>query len=193
LTLNMTNNATLKVRQTDGSRKISFGSNNGADIKLNLAGGTMCGYDGNNLSDLQLKGGAQSVYSFSGVTVNTDSFAIEGKADTNEPDAWHIARQTAGTVNISQLGSGDGLDIRGGNGRNAMYLLEGGTLNVGNMVRIGHDNDDMSAKWRSVFRQTGGQANIGAVVNMCDSRTMGEFFSYAKVMLSASSSVWVIG
>lgn len=175
LTLNMTNNATLKVKQTDGNRWIQFGNNNAADIKLNLAGGTICDYDGNDLIHFQLRGGAQSVYNFSGVTVNTENFAIEGKADTAAPDAWHIARQTAGTINVRQHGAGDGLDIRGGNGRNAMYLLEGGTLNVGNMMRVGHGNTDSSKQWRSVFRQTGGQANISANVNMCDSATIAEF------------------
>ena len=175
LTLNMTNNATLKVKQTDGNRWIQFGNNNAADIKLNLAGGTICDYDGNDLIHFQLRGGAQSVYNFSGVTVNTENFAIEGKADTTVPDAWHIAHQTAGTINVRQHGAGDGLDIRGGNGRNAMYLLEGGTLNVGNMLRVGHNNTDSSKQWRSVFRQTGGQANISANVNMCDSATMAEF------------------
>ena len=175
LTLNMTNNATLKVKQTDGNRWIQFGNNNAADIKLNLAGGTICDYDGNDLIHFQLRGGAQSVYNFSGVTVNTENFAIEGKADTTALDAWHIARQTAGTINVRQHGAGDGLDIRGGNGRNAMYLLEGGTLNVGNMLRVGHNNTDSSGQWRSVFRQTGGQANISANVNMCDSATIAEF------------------
>ena len=175
LTLNMTNNATLKAKKANGERHLIFGNNNGADIKLNLAGGTICDYDGNELIHLQLKGGAQSVYNFSGVTVNTENFIIEGKQDTSAPDAWHIAHQTAGTISVRWHGSGDGLDIRGGNGRNCMYLLEGGTLNVGNMIRVGHNVTDSSKQWRSVFRQTGGQANISANVNMCDSATMAEF------------------
>ena len=175
LTLNMTNNATLKAKKTSGERHLIFGNNNGAAIKLNLAGGTICDYDGNELIHLQLKGGAQSVYNFSGVTVDTENFIIEGKQDTSAPDAWHIAHQTAGTISVRWHGSGDGLDIRGGNGRNCMYLLEGGTLNVGSMIRVGHNNTDSSKQWRSVFRQTGGQANISANVNLCDSATIGEF------------------
>ena len=173
-TLNMSGNAEIRAQQ-DNSRWIQFGNNNAAKITLNLAGGTIGGIDGGDLVHFQLRGGPQSAYTFSGVTLNTENFAVEGKSDTSAPDAWTVARQTGGVVNIRQHGSGDGLDIRGGNGRNAMYLLEGGVLNVGNMIRVGHNNTDSSGQWQSVFKQTGGQANISASVNMCDSATMAEF------------------
>ena len=174
-TLNMSDNAKLRASRNDGNDWIQFGANNTSKITLNLAGGTIEKFGGGDLVHFQLRAGADSEYNFAGVTLNTQNFAIEGKADTEAPNAWHIAHQTAGTINIRQNGSGDGLDIRGGNGRNAMYLLEGGTLNVGNMIRVGHSNVDASRQWHSVFRQTGGQANISAVVNMCDSATMAEF------------------
>lgn len=175
LTINMSDNAKLRASRNDGNDWIQFGANNTSKITLNLAGGTIEKFGGGELIHFQLRAGASSEYNFSGVTLDTQNFAIEGKADTSAPDAWHIACQTAGTINVRQHGSGDGLDIRGGNGRNAMYLLEGGTLNVGNMMRVGHNNGDSSRQWRSVFRQTGGQANISANVNMCDSATMAEF------------------
>ena len=175
LTINMSDNAKLRASRTDGNNWILFGDNNTSKFTLNLAGGTIEKFGGGELVHFQLKGGAESEYNFAGVTLDTQNFAIEGKADTEAPDAWHVAHQTAGTINIRQHGSGDGLDIRGGNGRNAMYLLEGGTLNVGNMMRVGQGNTDSSKQWRSVFRQTGGQANISANVNMCDSATMAEF------------------
>lgn len=175
LTINMSDNAKLRASRNDGNDWIQFGANNTSKITLNLAGGTIEKFGGGELIHFQLRAGASSEYNFSGVTLDTQNFAIEGKADTSAPDAWHIARQTAGTINVRQNGAGDGLDIRGGNGRNAMYLLEGGTLNVGNMLRVGHNNTDSSGQWRSVFRQTGGQANISASVNMCDSATMAEF------------------
>ncbi len=175
LTINMSDNAKLRASQNDGNNWIRFGDNNTSKFTLNLAGGTIEKFGGGELVHFQLKGGAESEYNFAGVTLDTQNFAIEGKADTSAPDAWHIAHQTAGTINVRWHGSGDGLDIRGGNGRNCMYLLEGGTLNVGNMMRVGHGNTDSSKQWRSVFRQTGGQANISANVNMCDSATMAEF------------------
>ncbi|MBR2713210.1 MAG: hypothetical protein IKB76_00350 [Kiritimatiellae bacterium] len=175
LTINMSDNAKLRASRNDGNNWILFGDNNTSKFTLNLAGGTIEKFGGGELVHFQLKGGAESEYNFAGVTLDTQNFAIEGHADTSAPDAWHIAHQTAGTINVRWHGSGDGLDIRGGNGRNCMYLLEGGTLNVGNMMRVGHGNTDSSKQWRSVFRQTGGQANINANVNMCDSATMAEF------------------
>ncbi|MBR0066871.1 MAG: hypothetical protein IJQ00_04685 [Kiritimatiellae bacterium] len=175
LTVNMSGNARLRASRNDGNDWIQFGANNTSKITLNLTGGTIEKFGGGELVHFQVRSGAQSVYNFSGVNLDTQNFAIEGKADTSAPDAWHVVRQTDGTINIRQHGAGDGLDIRGGNGRNAMYLLEGGTLNVANMLRVGHNNVDASRQWRSVFRQTGGQANIGASVNMCDSATMAEF------------------
>ena len=175
LTVNMSGNALLRASRNDGNDWIQLGDNNTSKITLNLTGGTIEKFGGGELVHFQIRSGAQSVYNFSGVNLDTQNFAIEGKADTSAPDAWHVVRQTDGTINIRQHGAGDGLDIRGGNGRNAMYLLEGGTLNVANMLRVGHGNVDASRQWRSVFRQTGGQANIGASVNMCDSATMAEF------------------
>ena len=175
LTVNMSGNARLRASRNDGNDWIQFGANNTSKITLNLTGGTIEKFGGGELVHFQVRSGAQSVYNFSGVNLDTQNFAIEGKADTSAPDAWHVVRQTDGTINVRQHGAGDGLDIRGGNGRNAMYLLEGGTLNVANMLRVGHNNTDSSKQWRSVFRQTGGQANISANVNLCDSATMGEF------------------
>ncbi len=174
-TLNMSDRAQLRMSRTDaGQDWILLGNNSAATVNLNLAGGTIGKFGGGELVHFQLKSGSASSYNFSGVTLDTQNFVIEGKQDASNQDAWHVARQSAGTINVRWHGAGDGLDIRGGNGRNCMYLLEGGTLNVGNMLRVGHGNDDLSGQWRSVFRQTGGQANISAVINMCDSRTMAE-------------------
>lgn len=175
-TLNMSDRARLRMSRTDqGQDWVIFGNNSASMIELNLAGGTIEKFGGGKLVHFQLKGGPGSSYNLSGVTLDTQNFIIEGKPDTNAPGVWHTVRQTEGEISVRWHGTGDGLDIRGGNGRNAMYLLEGGTLNVGNMMRVGHGNTDSSKQWRSVFRQTGGQANISANVNLCDSATMGEF------------------
>ena len=176
LTINMAGKAQFRCSKTDaGQDWFMLGNNSAATVNLNLNGGTIGKFGGGELIHFQLRNGPQSVYNFSGVTLNTQNFAIEGKANKDAPDAWHTVHQTAGTVNVRQHGSGDGLDIRGGNGRNAMYSLEGGTLNVGNMMRVGHNMTTADGEtWRSVFRQTGGQANLSCNVNLCDGNSSGE-------------------
>ena len=97
LTLNMTDNATLKAKKANGERHLIFGNNNGADIKLNLAGGTICDYDGNELIHLQLKGGAQSVYNFSGELHHRGQagHVRSGRLAYRPSDGWYDQRPLA--------------------------------------------------------------------------------------------------
>ena len=178
---NMTNDAHFVT--VDGSRNQAFGNNNRGVVKMNLMGGTIDAGDAGEFNELNFKGGPGSCAIFGGTHYVGANLVVEGPNDKNDPDVQaytNTIRQTAGVVDIRMNGNGNGLDIRGGDGCNAMYLLEGGTLNVGKssqgMIRVGHNrtSPDGSRAWHSVFRQTGGVANIGANVNMCDSKTTGE-------------------
>lgn len=113
--------------------------------------------------------GPGSNVEFRGGSINIGNLRIEGP-QKGLTDFTNTVRQTGGEVNIRRTGWGDGLDIRANN-RNAMYLLEGGTLRVGKrgdggMFRLGHAGANNG--YHAVFRQTGGTAVLDGVVNMCD-------------------------
>ncbi|MBP5321382.1 MAG: hypothetical protein J6334_10375, partial [Kiritimatiellae bacterium] len=116
-------------------------------------------------------GGPGSEYLFDGTEIHIRSMAIEGQQGIE--NFTNTVVMKSGRVNIRWSGAGDGLDIRG-NGRNARFLMEGGELNVGNMIRLGHAGANNG--YHAVFRQTGGLVRQSGVVNICDSSgSDGEF------------------
>lgn len=172
-TLNMSGNAKLLINRTD-KNEIYFGNNNAAKVTLDLQGGTMANYDGEEITSVILRGGPESTYIFGGVNIDTKNLSVQGPADESAPEAWYIARQTNGVINVNRYSGGNGLDICGGKGRNAMYLLEGGELYVGNMLRVAYGTADTDNKWHAIYRQTGGFATLWQV-NMCDNASLAEF------------------
>lgn len=180
LTFNMSGDAHFAT--VDSGRNQYFGNNNLGVAVLNLMGGTMDAGENGELNEMLLRGGPGSLTIFGGTHFIGANLGIEGPNDKNDPNVQsftNTVKQTAGVVDVCMNGAGKGLDIRGGDGCHAMYLLEGGTLNVGKqgqgMLRLGHNrNSNGSREWHSIFRQTGGQANIGAAINFCDSATSGE-------------------
>ena len=144
---------------------INFGQNNAGIVKMHFTGGTVDDGHGNDAQGhWYFGGGPGSEYLFDGTEIHIRSMAIEGQQGIE--NFTNTVVMKSGRVNIRWSGAGDGLDIRG-NGRNAMFLMEGGELNVGNMIRLGHAGANNG--YHAVFRQTGGLVRQSGVVNICDS------------------------
>lgn len=158
---------------------LQFGNNSAATVSVRLLGGTI---DGDNRpkadgsvdgGGINFRGGPGSEVVFDGVDATMRNLSIEGQLNLSDenPDAAYTNTVVlkSGSLKLRRNGVGEGLDIRG-NGRNAMFLQEGGELLVGatgfGMVRIGHGGANNG--YHAIFRQTGGVADLGAVVNVCD-------------------------
>ena len=170
--LDLKDDAVLKIG--DDSGNINFGNNSGGKIDLSMTGGSLERYSGGEANAVIFRGGPESTYILGGVNIDTKSLSIQGPANESAPDAWYIVRQTNGVINVNRNGGGNGLDICGGKGRNAMYLLEGGELYIGNMLRVAYGNADKNNNWHAIYRQTGGFATMWQV-NMCDNASLAEF------------------
>lgn len=169
----MTGNAQVII--TSGNN-CEFGGNNSGVVKMNLMGGVIHNGAGSDAAaNWIMKGGPGSEYMFNGVEAHIRNLAVEGKVGV--PDTTNTVVLKSGTLAIRTSGIGDGLDVRG-NGRNAMVLVEGGELTLGNngagMLRLGHGGPNNG--YHAVFRQTGGVVVEDCVVNMCDAAgSDGEF------------------
>ena len=177
-------NAVVKIGNNDGN--INFGNNSGSRITFEMTGGSLERYSGGSANNLMFKGGPGSTYTFAGGTAVTANIAIEGVQNDNLADRATYTNTV--TVAGGTLTANSYVDIRGNN-RNAMLVVESGTLNHAlsgsGLFRIGHGGDGNG--YHSILRQTGGVMNLGATVNLCDSNASGEIELFGGVC-----RVWTI-